>query len=102
MTTRYFRHETGWLARVDGNPQASMRDSVAHCEAEYGLAGVAAEDSAGRDPRSGTLVYPPAVVRAPDIVEALTDAITAATTLEELKRALLGAGTGAAVAARHV
>lgn len=83
---RYYRTADGWLARVDGNPVLTIEESQAHAAAEYGVAGVTAEDH-DTDPRQGTLRMPPAPPPTPPPPPTLAERVAA---LEAEVKALKG------------
>lgn len=88
---RYAKLGTQWLARVDGNPILNGEEWLTHVESEYGVTGVElVETDDDVDPREGVLLKPPPGPPPPKSIDTvLKEELEAATTLTQLKAALL-------------
>ena len=88
---RYARLGTQWLARVDGNPIPNSNEWITHVEAEYGVTGVEAVETADNvDPRRGVTLMPPPGPPSPKTEnDILLEDLENAATILQLKAALI-------------
>lgn len=88
---RYAKSDGQWLARVDGNSVLTANEWIAHVENEYGVTGIELIETADDvDPREGVLLMPPPgppPPKDPDTI--LKEELESATTLVQLKAALI-------------